>query len=179
MESTAFFTYRTASPSPADITLQRTSKKFIEHGRRTEIFLSALRFSAAPLGKPWFLFTFPLVRWKKPWYLVSTTIEVADAKKLWEPTGRDRSRGKSAVFRTQVWLRDGDGENISATVCGKPQLRYLLTMYKSVLSKSVGAPADFFILSAAAAYRSFYISEERNYGYPQSEGLYCCPHHPF
>jgi len=72
---------------------------------------------------------------KELWYLFTNTIEVADTKKLREPTGLDRSGGKSAEFRTQVWLRDGDGDNISATVCGKPQLRYLLAMNKGSLYK--------------------------------------------
>lgn len=52
-------------------------------------------------------------------------IEVADAMKLRQPAGDDRSGGKSAESVVQAWTTDGDGEKISATVCGRfPQLRY-------------------------------------------------------
>ena len=56
--------------------------------------------------------------------------------KLREPTGHERRGGKSAESRCQVWPRDGDGENISATVCGLPQLRYLLAINKILLLQS-------------------------------------------
>ena len=52
-------------------------------------------------------------------------IEVADAMKLRQPAGDDRSGGRSAESVVQAWTTDGDGEKISATVCGRsPQLRY-------------------------------------------------------
>ena len=52
----------------------------------------------------------------------------AETTKLREPTGYDRSGSNSAELRTQVCVRGGDGENISATVCGNlPQLSYLLS----------------------------------------------------
>lgn len=45
--------------------------------------------------------------------------------KLRQPAGDDRSGGKSAESVVQAWTTDGDGEKISATVCGRsPQLRY-------------------------------------------------------
>lgn len=56
--------------------------------------------------------------------------------KLREPTGHERRGGKSAESRRQVWPRDGGGENISATVCGLPQLRYLLAINKRILLQS-------------------------------------------
>lgn len=46
-------------------------------------------------------------------------IEVADAMKLRQPAGDDRSGGKSAESVVQAWTTDGDGEKISATVCGR------------------------------------------------------------
>ena len=59
-----------------------------------------------------------------------STIEVADAKNRREPAGWELWGGRSAEFRRRARLRDGDGENISATVRGRsfPWLRYLLTM---------------------------------------------------
>ena len=49
---------------------------------------------------------------------------------LREPAGWELRGGRSAEFRRRARLRDGDGENISATVRGRsfPWLRYLLTM---------------------------------------------------
>ena len=41
---------------------------------------------------------------------------------LRQPAGDDRSGGKSAESVVQAWATDGDGENISATVCGAPRL---------------------------------------------------------
>ncbi|MBD5162126.1 MAG: hypothetical protein HDT14_08960 [Oscillibacter sp.] len=46
----------------------------------------------------------------------SNTIEVADAKKLWEPAGWEHSGGKSAESAVQAWAADGDGGNTSVTV---------------------------------------------------------------
>ena len=48
-------------------------------------------------------------------------IEVAEAKKLREPAGRERSGGKSAESTVQAWAADGDGGNTAVTVyevCG-------------------------------------------------------------
>lgn len=57
--------------------------------------------------------------------LVGNRIEVADAMKLRQPAGDDRSGGRSAESVVQAWATGGDGEKISATVCGPaPQLRY-------------------------------------------------------
>ncbi len=52
--------------------------------------------------------------------VIGNRIEVADAMKLRQPAGDDRSGGKSAESVVQAWVTDGDGENISATVCGLP-----------------------------------------------------------
>jgi hypothetical protein len=71
-------------------------------------------------------------------YIDPVLIEVADAMKLREPAGHDRSGGKSAESRPRARVRDGDGENISATVCGgwSPWLRYLLAWNKRCLLQS-------------------------------------------
>ena len=50
------------------------------------------------------------------------TIEVADAMKLREPAGNECSGGKSAESTARARTAGGDGENISATVCGAYQL---------------------------------------------------------
>ena len=50
--------------------------------------------------------------------VIGNRIEVADAMMLRQPAGDDRSGGKSAESVVQAWATDGDGENISATVCG-------------------------------------------------------------
>ena len=47
--------------------------------------------------------------------VIGNRIEVADAMKLRQPAGDDRSGGKSAESVVQAWATDGDGENISAT----------------------------------------------------------------
>ncbi len=52
--------------------------------------------------------------------VIGNRIEVADAMKLRQPAGDDRSGGKSAESVVQAWATDGDGENIFATVCGLP-----------------------------------------------------------
>lgn len=65
-------------------------------------------------------------------------IEVADAMKLRQPAGDDRSGGRSAESVVQAWTTGGDGEKISVTVCGRsPQLRYP----PIVLSGPAGASA--------------------------------------
>jgi hypothetical protein len=53
--------------------------------------------------------------------IIGNRIEVADAMMLRQPAGDDRSGGKSAESVVQAWATDGDGENISATVCGFPR----------------------------------------------------------
>ena len=70
--------------------------------------------------------------------VIGNRIEVADAMKLRQPAGDDRSGGKSAESVVQAWATDGDGENISATVCGgwSPWLRYLLAWNKRCLLQS-------------------------------------------
>ena len=50
--------------------------------------------------------------------LCDNTIEVADAKKLWEPAGWEHSGGKSAESVSRAREPDGDGGNTSVTVCG-------------------------------------------------------------
>ena len=62
---------------------------------------------------------FPLAKGEKLCYGVCITIEVAEAKSPGEPAGREPGGGKSAEFRRRARQRDGDGENISATVRGK------------------------------------------------------------
>lgn len=70
--------------------------------------------------------------------VIGNRIEVADAMMLRQPAGDDRSGGKSAESVVQAWATDGDGENISATVCGgwSPWLRYLLAWNKRCLLQS-------------------------------------------
>ena len=59
---------------------------------------------------------FPLPTAKNYDMVCSNTIEVADAKKLWEPAGWEHSGGKSAESAVQAWAADGDGGNTSVTV---------------------------------------------------------------
>lgn len=79
-------------------------------------------------------------------------IEVADAMKLRQPAGDDRSGGRSAESVVQAWTTGGDGEKISVTVCGRsPQLRYP----PIVLSGPAGASAGLPFYPAGRAMRDF------------------------
>jgi len=46
---------------------------------------------------------------------------------LWEPAGCEYREGKSAELLARARVRGGAAGNTCGTVCGKPQLRYLLT----------------------------------------------------
>ena len=76
--------------------------------------------------------------------VIGNRIEVADAMKLRQPAGDDRSGGKSAESVVQAWVTDGDGENISATVCGLPPAG-VLSADPSTQGRRTHPPAFFFL----------------------------------
>ena len=75
--------------------------------------------------------------------VIGNRIEVADAMKLRQPAGDDRSGGKSAESVVQAWATDGDGENISATVCGFPRR---CAIRRSIYSRPADASAGLLFL---------------------------------
>ena len=76
--------------------------------------------------------------------VIGNRIEVADAMKLRQPAGDDRSGGKSAESVVQAWATDGDGENIFATVCGLPPAG-VLSADPSTQGRRTHPPAFFFL----------------------------------
>ncbi len=76
--------------------------------------------------------------------VIGNRIEVADAMKLRQPAGDDRSGGKSAESVVQAWVTDGDGENISATVCGHPRR---CAIRRSIYSRPADASAGLLFLA--------------------------------
>ena len=129
----------------------------------------------------WFFPKIFLAKGKDLWYRVCNTIEVADTKKLREPTGADRSGGKSAEPAAQVWAHGGDSGNTRVTVCVDDAVALSAYVDKVVLYKVGRSACRLFLLSKPETGLIVHYTalEEIYYGHPKSEGLYRRPGHPF